>query len=256
MKHRWTEEQREYIREIAPGKYNAEIAKLFNTKFGTDLVESQIKNFKANHGIKSNVQRKRRTKPKRLFTQEQENFIAANVEGLSNQQLTDLVNKRFDLSVKVKQIKAWKKNHGYSSGLRGSEGTPPPNKGTKGVYNVGGNRTSFKSGHRPKNYKPVGSERVNIEGYIEIKVADPNVWSLKHRVVWEEAYGPIPRGHVVLFADQNRQNVDLVNLILLPQRKLSTLNQKGLISNNADLTRTGIIIADIYQKISERKKKK
>lgn len=253
-RHRYTEKQKEFIKKIAPGRYNVEIVELFNAKFGTNLTESQIKSFKKNYKIQSNLPNRRRSKPKGLFTEEQEAFIAANVEGLLNQKLADLVNEKFNLSITARQMKIWKKNHGYSSGLKGSEGMAPPNKGTKGVYNVGGNRTSFKPGNVPLNYRPVGSERVNVEGYVEIKVADPNVWRLKHRVIWEKEYGPVPKGYALIFADQNRQNVRLDNLILVSRRQLSTLNKKGLLYKDAELTRTGIVIADLYQKITERKR--
>ena len=75
--------------------------------------------------------------------------------------------------------------------------------------------TMFKKGNRTHNYKPVGSERVNVDGYVEVKVADPGKWRLKHRVIWEEAHGPIPRGHNVQFRDGNSQNLSLDNLYLI-----------------------------------------
>ena len=46
--------------------------------------------------------------------------------------------------------------------------------GKKGICADGCERTWFKKGHIPANYRPVGSERVNADGYIEVKVADPN----------------------------------------------------------------------------------
>lgn len=46
--------------------------------------------------------------------------------------------------------------------------------------------TMFKKGNVPKNYKPVGSKRILKEGYVEIKIADPNQWELEHRLVWEK----------------------------------------------------------------------
>lgn len=49
-------------------------------------------------------------------------------------------------------------------------------------------------------------------------------------------------------------NITLENLQLITKKQLATLNKKGLIANDADLTRTGIIMVDIYQKISERKR--
>jgi len=257
---RYSDEQKEFIRQNAPGKYNTEIADLFDARFGTNITERQVKYFKTNNKIKSDVPRKRRSPQQKLFTEEQVDFITQNVKGLSNAKLTDLVNKTFGISITVKQMKAWKKNHGLSSGLKGSEGIAPPNKGTKGVYNVGGNRTSFKPGERPINYKPVGFERLDRDGYTLVKVSDVGTWNErwkhKHKVIWEQANGPIPKGHVVLFADQDKSNIVLDNLILVPQSRLSILNRKGLLFKDANLTRTGLIMADIYKKIGDRKRSK
>ncbi|MFT4415298.1 HNH endonuclease signature motif containing protein [Fredinandcohnia humi] len=258
MPRRYTKEQIDYIREIAPGRYNDEIAKLFNANFGTNLTEGQIKSFKANHKIKSNVPKRRVTEDDGLFTKEQKAFIKENVKGLSNQKLADLVSENFNLSITAKQMMTWKQNHGLSSGLKGSEGVAPPNKGTKGLYNFGGNKTSFKTGQRPLNYKPVGTERIDRDGYILIKVSDTGAWherwKLKQVVIWEEANGPIPKGHCLLFLDGNKQNVSLDNLQLITRSQLARLNQNSLISNDPELTKTGIVIADIIGKIGERKR--
>lgn len=196
-----------------------------------------------------------------LFTPEQIRFIEQHVPGRSNQELTELVNNHFGLDLTFVQIKAFKKNHKLSSGLDGRfpKGHTPFNKGLKGLKGVivGGKETQFKSGHLPHNYKPVGTERVNADGYVDIKIADPAKWRGKHLLVWEKHNGrPVPPGHVVIFGDGNRRNFDPDNLILVSRKQLATLNKKNLIQNDAELTRTGIIIADIYQKIGERKKLK
>lgn len=261
MSRRYTDEQKNYIREIAPGRYNQDIADLFNKKFGTNLTEGQIKSFKANHGIQSNLPSRRRSKPDRIFTNEQEKFIRMNVKGRSNAELAELFNNHFGVNFKVSQIKGFKQRNKLSSGLTGQfeKGAVPANKGTKGLYNVGGNRTSFKPGHKPKNYRPVGSERIcSKDGYVLIKVQDTgryqDRWKLKHKVIWEKANGPIPSGYKLLFLDQDKQNISLDNLVLIPQSKLSTLNKEGLLHKDAELTRTGLIVADLYQKISHRKR--
>lgn len=75
--------------------------------------------------------------------------------------------------------------------------------------------TMFKKGNTPKNHREVGSERVNKDGYIEVKVAEPNKWRCKHRIIWEEANGPIERGYNVQFKDGNPQNISLENLYLI-----------------------------------------
>lgn len=258
---RYTPEQIDFVREVAQGRYNDEIAVLFNVRFGTNLSAEKIKSFKANHKINSGVPRKRVTEDDGLFTKEQKDFIAQNVNGRFNQELADLVNQKFGMQITARQMNSYKKNHGLVSGLdcRFQKGSAPANKGTKGMHNVGGNRTSFKPGQRAANYKPVGHERIDDEGYTLIKVSDTGTWDErwrhKHRVIWEEANGPIPNGYVLIFADQDRRNVVLDNLILAPQSSLSIVNNKGLLYNDADLTRTGLVIADIYKKVGERKRR-
>lgn len=190
---------------------------------------------------------------KHTFTQEQKDFIRENVIGRSNPEITEMFNIRFGLNLGVNQVKAFKKNNKLSSGLDGrfTPGHVPANKGLKGVG--GWEPTYFKKGNIPHNYKPIGSEREN-DGYIQIKIADPNKWRAKHRVIWEKENGPVPKGHVVIFGDGDRRNFELDNLILVSQSQLSILNRKGLIQKDAELTKTGIIIADLYRKIGAAKK--
>lgn len=97
------------------------------------------------------------------------------------------------------------------------KGSTPANKGKKmrpEVYEKCA-RTMFRKGHAPVNHRTVGSERVNVEGYVEVKVAEPNKWRLKHRVVWEAAYGEIPGGYNIQFRNGNRQDLRLENLYMI-----------------------------------------
>ena len=84
--------------------------------------------------------------------------------------------------------------------------------------------TMFKVGHRPTNYRPVGSERVNVDGYVEVKIADPNVWEAKHRVIYEQAYGKVPDGYSVQFKNGNKQDLSLDNLCLVSRADLMKNN--------------------------------
>ena len=190
-----------------------------------------------------------------FFTADEKQFIKEHVHGISNAELTEMVNAHFSLDLTVNQIKNFKKNHKLNSGLNGrlKPGHIPINRVRKGVD--GWRPSQFKKGHKPHNYMPVGSERVS-DGYVYIKIADPKKWKGKHILIWEDHNGPVPKGHVVIFGDSNRRNFDINNLILVSRKQLVKLNQNNLIKDNADLTRTGIIIADIYSKIGERKKRK
>lgn len=183
-------------------------------------------------------------------------FITENVVGHSRKELTEMVNSQFGLELSLSQITGFIKNNKLSSGIDCTfkPGNIPFNKGKKGFG--GWEPTQFKKGNKPLNYRPVGSERVSVDGYVEIKVADPGKWRHKHVVTWEEENGPVPKGKVLLFLDGNQLNVSVDNLQLITRSQLARLNNLDLISHDADLTKTGIIITDVYQKIGERKTKK
>src|SRR5690349_10069864 len=124
------------------------------------------------------------------FTPEQRDFIKNNAPGRGTGELTELFNAHFGLNLPIGKIKSFKGNHKISSGLTGrfEKGHVPANKGKKGI-SQGGVETQFRKGHKPHNYVPVGSERVNGYDYVDIKIADPNKWRGKHLIVWEQHNG-------------------------------------------------------------------
>ncbi len=193
-----------------------------------------------------------------IFNPDEHVFIVENVKGKSTEELTGLFNNRFDIHIGINQIRAYKKNHKLSSGLNGRfpKGHIPVNKGTN---NGGWEPTQFKKGSIPVNRLPVGTERVDSkDGYIYVKIQDGHLnknWKQKHILIWENQNGPIPKGHCLIFGDRNKLNFDIGNLICVSRKQLARLNQSGLIQNNIELTKTGIIIADIQSKIGDRKKR-
>lgn len=89
-------------------------------------------------------------------------------------------------------------------------GQPSWSKGTRGLVGVqpGCRASQFKKGrpaHEAHNYAPIGSHRLSKDGYLEQKVTDDPAlvparrWVAVHRLVWAEAHGPVPAGHVVAF---------------------------------------------------------
>jgi hypothetical protein len=91
------------------------------------------------------------------------------------------------------------------------KGNIPWNKGMKGLQ-IGGEITQFKKGSIPANHKPIGSTRIDEEGYTYIKIAEPRKWALLHRHIFEQEHGKIERNEVVVFKDKNRSNFDINNL--------------------------------------------
>jgi hypothetical protein len=59
---------------------------------------------------------------------------------------------------------------------------------------------------------PVGTKRVR-KGYVEIKVAEPNVWRPRGHLAWERAHRrPLPSGWVIRRQDGDMANDDPSNL--------------------------------------------
>lgn len=192
----------------------------------------------------------------KLLTEEQDSFLRQNALGRSNLELAQILNANFGLGLSVQQIKTYKHNHKFNSGLTGrfEKGGVPYNKGKK--LDKGPNRTSFKKGNTPHNYKPVGSERLSKDGYQEIKIKDPRTWAQKHVLIWEKAHGKKPKGYIVVFADNDKTNLSLDNLVLVPRRLHGILNQnkKKFVFNNADQLKTCMALAEVVSKTSRLKK--
>lgn len=119
------------------------------------------------------------------------------------------------------------------------KGHRPWNAGLRGV---GGKdpacvATQFKPGSKPHTWRPVGTLTINADGYLDIKVADLRgprhlSWHGYHRHVWEQAHGPVPPGHIVVFKPGRRSTdpaqitLDAIELITRAQ-----LMQRNTIHN-------------------------
>lgn len=71
----------------------------------------------------------------------------------------------------------------------------------RGVRTIGGAR-----------YTPDG------QGYLRGTIGGRRVYA--HKVAWEEAHGPIPKTHAVMFRDGDKGNVAIGNLELIPKSEM------------------------------------
>lgn len=146
-------------------------------------------------------------------------------------------NERFGRDVPAKNLHALRKRKGWRTGRTGcfEKGQTPANKGKKCEPGKGGNhpnarRTQFRKGNEPHNTRYLGHERVSQDGYVEISVDESNPhtgysrrYVLKHRWLWEQANGPVPKGHALKCLDGNRQNTDPANWQAVPRSLLPRL---------------------------------
>jgi HNH endonuclease len=108
--------------------------------------------------------------------------------------------------------------HRHKSGTRFKLGHEPWNKDMKGIHLSP--QSEFQKGRESETKMPLGSvvERTRQrEGYPRawVKVAEPNKWELRARLVWAAHNGPIPRGMIVHHKDRNALNDEIDNLQMM-----------------------------------------
>lgn len=129
------------------------------------------------------------------------------------------------------------------------------NEGLKNVTNSRPNSTSFKGGESHPRHKPIGSERIDKDGLIVIKVAEKK-WMPKHRHLWERRNGTVPRGYIVIFANGDKRDFSEENLLLVSRAQLMSLNKNKLIKNDGNMTKTGLLVANLLLEIGQVDKKR
>ena len=171
-------------------------------------------------------------------------------------------NERYpETPITINQVTAFIKNNHVYTGFTGrfEKGRTSHNKGVKvspDQYEAL-RPTMFKKGQRPHNFKPVGSTRVNVDGYVEVKVADPNMWRQRSRLVYEKANGKIPRNHCVLHKNGVKTDDRLENLIVVSHAELAAINTSGLFTENGlDMNEVVINLARLKILINKRRKHK
>lgn len=223
MKRTWTPEQIKLLTENYSNSTPDELAILF-----PDKTKAAIKTKATILGLKKAVQRFR-------FTPEQIAEIKRDYATTLNQDLADrfgcsihsIENKGFELKLKKDKEfirKVAKDNFTEDHPARKhwiKKGTPPPNKGKKQKEYMSKEAiertksTRFQKGSIPPNAVPVGYERIDKDGYVYIKVEGKRKLVLKHRYVWEQYFGLIPKGYNIQFKDGDKHNCDIENLYMI-----------------------------------------
>ena len=249
----------EFIAGNVKGTSSADLTAQVNATFGTAYRKSQIKSYLKNHGLKSGIgQGIPKGTPTAKYPAEVREFIKENYVGVGHQGMADLLNARFGTQYTKGQMKAWYARLRLNSGRTGRfipGGPKPKNCAKKGDHLSPA--TEFKKGCVAHNRYPIGAEvirtaaRASAIGYLYVKVADPNVWKLKHHLIWEAAHGPIPKGTKIIFADRNPLNLAIENLIAVSGSELVRMNQNGLFFQDPEATQIGVTIAKIRAKSGE-----
>lgn len=158
----------------------------------------------------------------KIFSEDQESFIQKHVNGLSNKELTKQLNEFFNTNFTVKQVKWLKYTHHLNGDIK-------------------------------KRNMPIGSEIIKND-YVFIKTAEPAIWEEKHRVIYEAAYGKIPKGCKIMFLDGNKRNFNIDNLKLVKNSEEMFINKNKYAGICKEFTEVAISLAKLKNKISEEEK--
>ena len=219
---KFTPEVIRFCRERAPAYYAGELLALAKDEFKIDFSENVDTFADKLRRFEIYCRKKKRKVPpgyrrKSKYTPEQLEWLKNNVKGCGFPLLTARFNETFKTGFTVLQIRSYCGLHGLRNGV--SCNTPR--------YQTGDSR-----------FDERGCEMIKVSMTGNAR----EQWKPKHRLVWEAANGPVPKGHVVIFADRNKSNFALDNLLLVPRGIFTSLNRSGCFYDNADFTKAAVTV--------------
>ena len=188
------------------------------------------------------------------YTAEEKAFLREFIPGHHYEDIKAEFEKRFR-PITINQVKAYCKNNKVFTGMTGKFGKGRTS-WNKGLHYIAGGRskeTRFKKGNIPHNHKPLGSVRESKDGYLEVKVAEPNKCAQKHRLVWQGEHGEIPKGSVIVFKDGNRRNFSPDNLECISRAIHAALNRDGL-AGTGEYMEAAIKLVELRGTLAKKKR--
>ena len=192
----------------------------------------------------------------RKWKKEELEYLREICYGRGYKEIAEMITERFGMECSEIRVRNRMNKEHLKTGIetKFQKGHTPYNKGVPrpGWRNNG----TFKKGHISPLRRKIGDERMNRDGYWEVKVDNPSVWKLKHKLIYEQHYGPLPEGGIILFADGNKSNFDIDNLILTTQREMMAMNKHQFCSKDPELTKTGMAIVRLKLAIQDKERGK
>ena len=198
-----------------------------------------------------------------MFSAEEKEYLKTIYKGRLCKEVAEMINQKFKTNHTAREVEGYKNRNHLRSGIDSTfkKGQTPANKGKKWSeflteeQQEKARKTCYQKGHIPKQHREVGEERITAEGKWQVKIAESNVWKSKHVIVYEEAYGKIPEGMNLIFADGNKLNINLDNLLLVTDSELLQMNKNKLIKEDGYLTKSGLALTKLMNKMYEKKRR-
>lgn len=168
-----------------------------------------------------------------VYSPDELTWIKTNARRVRRRAHRDFCAKFSRSDVSLSNFNGLCKRMGWMTGRNGryKKGSTPANKGKTMPYNENSARTRFRKGQTPHNTRYLGHERVSRDGYVEISIDEINPhtgferrYVLKHKYLWEQQNGKVPKDMCHKCLDGNRLNTDPSNWQAIPRGLLPFLN--------------------------------
>ena len=168
------------------------------------------------------------------YTKEQLAFMEKHGADMTTTELTNSLNKAFSTGHTAGSVRTTLKNMGI---LKSKE---------------------TRARNCAMNGEPIGSAKI-IGGYRYIKVRKSSGgfykdWEREICLVYKNAYGDIPEGHMVVTLNGDKLDARPENLALISKKvaaRMANGHGKSLWSNSADITKAGIAVCELDQALSD-----
>jgi len=224
----------------------------------------------------------KKTSVRFLFSQDMLNWLKANSNLYDYRGLTDAFNKQFNTVLKLDQIRDHAKYRNIKVGIMCKRKnyffTPDKieyirqlainntiddiTKKFNEYYKTNKSKDTigvYASKYKIKIYKSkIGREvKKGVEIYIRVSnTGNPRKdYVTKHRYLWEQKNGKVPNGYLILFANGNKQDFNLDNLLCVKNSELIMMSKMGCKYDDIETTKTFLIMARLTLAMSNRIKK-
>lgn len=197
-----------------------------------------------------------------MWTEAEIDFLREVYPKNGRKESTRLFNEHFGLNVTQNALKHTVQRYKIKAPTDGRyiKGNVPMNKGIpmSAEQYAKCKPTMFSKGHVPGNKKPLGSERISRDGYIEVKIAEPNKWELLQVLVMQTLMGRrLEKGvEMVRFLDGNPLNCNPYNLVLTNRCVNARINQRSIKPTTPESMKAVIQVETIKCLIRDKERNK
>ena len=165
------------------------------------------------------------------YTKEFEDFVRNNVSKYTKVELILLLQGKFNITLSVDNLRRYLNRH-----------------------HIQGKYTDYIQSNVRDVYKcPIGTEKKTKDGTF-IKVAQPDIWRRKSRVMYEKYNNcKLNDDEYIVFLNQNNNDFSKNNLVKSSRKEIAYLHNNKTFSNDPKLTELGLLAAKLTIKAKEVK---